>query len=158
MEHQPERMCECKCVSYSKEVTMTEREKRPLHLIKGVFESEASFPVSLCCHTSRLASPPLLTPASPPSISPLSLSLPRYLASFLFVWLVACQHPIITFSIFPRPPSSCSLFSSCLRGTGQGTFHRALIPNQLVLYMSVRQWPHCTHTPHPSLFSYPRGS
>lgn len=85
MEHQPERMCECKCVSYSKEVTMTEREKRPLHLIKGVFESEASFPVSLCCHTSpRLPSPPHSS-FTTLHLSPLSLSLPRYLASFLFV-------------------------------------------------------------------------
>lgn len=88
---------------------MTER-KRPLRLIKVV--SEAFFPVAytaillraLTHFSPQLSVTPPMQPLHPRPHSP-----PHYLVSFLCVRQVACQHPIITYSVFLSllPPPAC---------------------------------------------------
>lgn len=112
---------------YNAEVTTTER-KRPLHLIKGSLKHSSPCPytVTLLQALSHFSHHNFLLTRTPPPR--LLLSLPHYLVSFFCVRQVACQHPIITYSVFLclLPPPARPLHD-CLR-TQAGTFYRALIP------------------------------
>lgn len=115
MEHQPEWACVCERASCA----ITPRSQwaiigPPFVLIKGLlsrlltssyFSILSHFP---CVHLSMSMHPP---PRHPPT-----LRSPRhYLVDFSFsMWLVACQHPIITSSVLVAPPPtpvSCLLSS-----------------------------------------------
>lgn len=122
MEHQPEWACECESCA----VTQGSLWEENGPLLSKAFSCLLTFSIFLVLLPSNFVSHGFLHLCPPPNTL-----LWHYLVSFLSMWLAACQHPIIAYTFFlSLPPPARSLYW-------------VLIPNQPVLYMSVRQWPYC---------------
>lgn len=125
------------CVSITQGVAVTER-KGSLHLIKRK-QSEAVFLVS--SSDSRFSLYSIYAAPLPPT-TPSHHHIIRWVS--FFVRQVACQHLIITYSVSlgPHPQAFTRRTQEVPFKIKNIYIKRWSLVNQLILYMSVRQWPH----------------
>lgn len=116
MERQPEWACE----SESGAVTRGSQWEGngPLHFTKGSLKHSLlppyifMFPHAPSSHSASHSFTSMQPP--PPKHPPTLPSLWHYLVSFLSMWLAACQHPIIAYTVFlSLPPLLLALFIEC---------------------------------------------